>query len=370
VRFTQPQLVDLDADGVADVLAAQGINSPFAGRVVRVLRNADGTLRTTAEEIPSLGCEAVGGIVAGEFSGDGRVDVAVSSLFCGGVEWMAQTAAGAFVRRGLFTSDQTTGMASLRLVGSTRSAIAATTSSVLKLWRPAVSGEGFAAPEILTTGTNQLWGVSIVDFNGDGRLDIAAKGLIPLNPGFIIALQRADGGFDTRTEQVPTMGGDHVFADMNGDGRPDLVFADRWPSALISVRYQASDGSLGDPESVVMRLRPSSIKAVDFNGDGRMDLVVSHRENGVTQFSVVLQTAAGTLGAPFNPFEFGDPSLIPDAAEFVVADFTGDGRLDFLVGNLLVRQKADAVFPSMQTSRQRPRLRQDVQRAVEGALKR
>lgn len=375
---TGHQLVDLSGDGMPDLLATQSTFPLLDSRIIRVLRNADGTLTNTATEIPFLGCYLNGSPTVGEFSGDGRVDVAVPTSCGAGIEWIAQTAAGDFVPKGRFASDLTNSLAAIRLAGGSRSAVAAITADSIKLWRPVTSGEGFAAPEVLYTGASRLGGISVVDFNGDGRLDIVAQGLLPLNQGLIFALQRADGGFDIRVEQIPTMSGPYVLADFNGDGRPDLVYAESGSGTFVSIRQQASDGSFGNPERVATRLQPMTFRALDFNGDGRMDLVVSHFQavspgsttGNSTGFSVVLQTSAGTLGASFNPFEFDDPTVIPFGSGFSVADFTGDGRLDFLVGNLLIRQKAGAVFPSMGNTRERPVRRQGLLRALDNPINR
>ena len=90
-----------------------------------------------------------------------------------------------------------------------------------------------------------------------------------------------------------------LWADVNGDGRPDLLVAEP-ESGQLSVYLQQSDGSLAAPTTYPTLAGVSQIAAADWNGDGHPTIfLLSQTENaiGMTQFD-----KSGAL-----PF----PTLIP-----------------------------------------------------------
>ncbi|HEY1716885.1 MAG TPA: VCBS repeat-containing protein [Verrucomicrobiae bacterium] len=77
-----------------------------------------------------------------------------------------------------------------------------------------------------------------------------------------------------------------LWADVNGDGRPDLLVAEP-ESGQLSVYLQQPDGSLAPPKTFPTLAGVSQIAAADWNGDGQPDIfLLSGDENavGVTQF--------------------------------------------------------------------------------------
>ena len=77
-----------------------------------------------------------------------------------------------------------------------------------------------------------------------------------------------------------------LWADVNGDGRPDLLVAQP-ESGEISVYLQQPDGSLAPPETFPTLAGVSQLAAADWNGDGHPEIfMLSESENavGVTEF--------------------------------------------------------------------------------------
>jgi hypothetical protein len=77
-----------------------------------------------------------------------------------------------------------------------------------------------------------------------------------------------------------------LWADVNGDGRPDLLVAEP-ESGQLSVYLQQPDGSLASPKKFPSFAGVSQIAATDWNGDGHPNIfLLSRDENavGVTQF--------------------------------------------------------------------------------------
>jgi len=99
-----------------------------------------------------------------------------------------------------------------------------------------------------------------------------------------------------------------LWADVNGDGRPDLLVAEP-ESGQLSVSLQQPDGTLAPPKTFPTLAGVSQLAAADWNGDGRPEIFLlsqTERAVGVTAFD-----ANGRL-----PF----PTLIPlDGKPLVMA---------------------------------------------------
>jgi hypothetical protein len=77
-----------------------------------------------------------------------------------------------------------------------------------------------------------------------------------------------------------------LWADVNGDGRPDLLVAEP-ASGQLSVYFQQPDGSLAPPKTFPTLAGVSQLAAADWNGDGHPNIfLLSRDENavGVAQF--------------------------------------------------------------------------------------
>jgi hypothetical protein len=120
-----------------------------------------------------------------------------------------------------------------------------------------------------------------------------------------------------------------VFADVNSDGRPDLVVANYGrrddPGNTVSVLLGNGDGSFQPQQTFTVGQGPRAVAVADVNGDSRPDLIVSnYLDNSV---SVLLGNGAGSFQAAQNvPVGQGPRSV-------AVADVNGDGKPDLVVAN-------------------------------------
>jgi hypothetical protein len=190
-----------------------------------------------------------------------------------------------------------------------------------------LAAETFKNPPLVITGSTPAT-LSQGDFNGDGIPDLAYID----GSGLHILLANGDGTFQRgQTITLPSgMGGAITVADVNGDGKPDLLFGGLNPQAQIGVLLGNGNGTFG---SVIVTTLPLNLPlyasigfrfgVADFNGDGAADVIASDSQN--TQIYVLLgnNTGSFTLGSVIYNGSY--------PADVWTGDFNGDGHEDFLV---------------------------------------
>jgi hypothetical protein len=130
--------------------------------------------------------------------------------------------------------------------------------------------------------------VKFADINGDGAPDIFLGGRVvpgkyPLSPGSRILINDGKGNFrDATAEICPAllqlgMVTDALWIDLNGDHQMDLIVVGEWMPIKVFINNR---GKLEDKSSDFIKF-PSSgwwncIIAEDFDGDGDLDLVIGN----------------------------------------------------------------------------------------------
>jgi len=191
---------------------------------------------------------------------------------------------------------------------------------------PSAGVLSFDAPSVYLGGGS---GVVVADFNGDGKLDLAATG-----PALEVFLGKGDGSFQTTPVFSFSFNGSASLAvgDFNGDGKPDLVVTTRYAAYIF---LGNGDGTFQNPRKVFVGGTPYSIAVADFNGDGKQDLAVGNHEQGTV--SILAGNGDGTFG-PAVIFPAG-----PGPNSVAVGDFNHDGKLDLAVANTGLDSKQGAI---------------------------
>jgi RHS repeat-associated protein len=186
---------------------------------------------------------------------------------------------------------------------------------------------------------------SVMDFDGDGRADLAVASAEPTATGVSTkwyALR--SGGFGTlalATRIEPYVGTSYLplAGDWNGDGCSDL---------LASLRVLVSNCAGGFSEIAIV---PASVDAervaVDWDGDGRTDLL--HLDSMARRWTVQRSTGTGVEAPQALTFDVGNKS------NWFVGDFDGDGLADLGLrdlsdGNRLKAFRHAGMTPDLATS--------------------
>jgi hypothetical protein len=318
---------DFNGDGKPDLLVANNAFDTFSV----LLGVGDGSFGPPISFAAGGAPEAV---AVGDFNGDGLLDMAGVNSVSGTVSVLLGSGDGRFLAARSYPTNGASFFTAAADFNNDGKLDVVTPGSLLL-----GNGDGtFQPPQDLASGS-EPFSVAIGDFNGDGNLDLA----ITNNDGssnVSILLGNGDGTF--RPAMIFDVGAPArsvAVGDFNGDGRLDLAVTNvgclQCPPSTVAVLLGNGDGTFQAAKTFSVGSDPESLATADLNGDGKLDLVIADGANGA---SVLLGNGDGT----FQPVQFFPAGSFP--ASVTVRDFNGDGKPDLVVVNSASGGPQGAVF--------------------------
>jgi hypothetical protein len=293
---------DVDGDGKLDIVVANREGTISVFRNISAIGNLG--VSSFAPRVDfAVPSEDLRGLAVGDVDGDGKLDVALCSgegfilvlrntgtlgsvNYAGAVSFPGE--AGELVSLVLGDID-CDGKLDLLVANNA-------TADIFLLRNISVAGSAsFESPVIFAVGTNP-YGVGLADLDGDGRPELLAinsgSGTLSVfrnssSPGSLV---RAN--FPQRSFNFMAAPGAMTIAvgDVNGDGKPDVAFANGGVGAA-SVLLNTSTSLVVNATTLAPKVNfatdgPSrSVLLADMDGDGKVDLVVS--QSGTSLFSLL-----------------------------------------------------------------------------------
>lgn len=180
---------------------------------------------------------------------------------------------------------------------------------------------GLSGRLIFETTTFRLSNATIQDLDGDGKSDLVFSGdmysaspevLRNLSSPSALAFERNNVTLAHRIDAV---------ADMNGDGKPDLIGVDSGENAY-TIHVLQNTSTLGEPSFATKADYPTTTKVTkvltgDLDGDGRTDIIVSSKE-------ILRNTSTG------GTFSFEKVIFETEINATAVGDLNGDGKPELI----------------------------------------
>lgn len=328
--FYMAVVADFNHDGRPDIAVLDYPLSSSSGFFL-LLNNGNGTFQQTATTVaqnePLL-------ILAGDFNGDGNLDVAAIGS---SIEVFPGNGAGGFGTGRLTPLSQLPASAvAADFNGDHKLDLAFGTDSLstnsIFLYTGNGDGTFTSGTSILVPGP--VVGLAAADLNGDGKIDLLSTiaGISTAAGSLDVLIGNGDGTFMSPVAYpTPRSYSTVILADINHDGKIDAIVASGGSGQFggaVSVLFGNGDGTFQPAINSEMGIAVVSVVAGDYNGDGQTDLAFTQAGSIGGTTEVAFGTGGGHFEQPEVYFARNGP------AQVFAGDFLGTGAADILsVGN-------------------------------------
>ncbi|RCH55293.1 hypothetical protein DJ568_08910 [Mucilaginibacter hurinus] len=285
------------------------------------------------------------GVVFSDVNSDGKPDILVSSgaensiyIYQNNITGKGAFKSGSFgppVKVNTGTAPASMALADFDGNGVTDMVVANYNNSSISVYTRATEGSLFSGRVDYTVGKNPS-SVVVTDLNSDGKPDIVVSNSGSSSLTVLRNIvSKGKLSFVTATVQTGTNPSSVAVADINADGKPDILSANFAGNSVSVIQNRTAAASqvlsFAGKIDLPAGKNPQSIAVGDVNGDGKPDIVTANKGSG--NVSVITNKHASgniTSGAFNTKRDFatsGSPIFV------TLNDFSGDGKVDVLVAN-------------------------------------
>jgi hypothetical protein len=331
---------DFDRDGRLDLATAYG--NP--GTLTVHKGSGTGTFSTQLDQQPS-GQGSYSALDAADLDGVNGPDIVVGNQNGQNLTIFLNDGDGTFTQAGSAIATGG-GVSSVKIVDMTGDGKldVVTTITGFNNWVRVFDGNGtggFTAGQTITVGQTPN-STAIADFDLDGRLDIA----VAMQNAQQMSLLLTAGGVNYSvvnhaSGRIPE---GITAGDFDGDLDADIAVINNDDDEVV-VWLNDGAGDFGDVSArYTVQDEPQDITSADMNLDGKLDLVVANQYSN--SISYLAGAGDGTFAAPQHVSPIGGNNPM----KLLVGDYTGDGRPDLFVGqnNFQFSTLANTTVPNTQ----------------------
>jgi FG-GAP-like repeat/Collagen triple helix repeat (20 copies)/FG-GAP repeat len=312
--FSRIAAGDVNGDGLPDVVV-------LAGGQVRVFLGNHAGGFDEAAPAPTLCCD---NLTVVDMDRDGVADVVLSSFGGGPFQILRSLGDGTFAAGPVvnLNAHSSTVIAIGDVVGTPAFDVVMVDQSA----RQVIVVPAGAGNPIRIGLAGEPISVAVGDVDGDGRADIVTVVRPASGFPFLVTLHSDGLGGFTQHQSLDLLGGSAqslLLTDLSGDGRPDLIMLSGQVAILLNDGGLFVDSDLRVQSSTVF----IDMAASDLNGDGKLDLLLSDNTNLTSSFLwSVPGNGNGSFGAP-RALAIAGPGAILDANHDGLPDIvTCDGQ--------------------------------------------
>jgi FG-GAP-like repeat/EGF-like domain/TGF-beta propeptide len=286
---------DLNGDGWDDAITVNGqtnLGSVNGSISVYLNQGASAPGQLSGPTTFTTGTPGSIHLCAGDFNGDGFIDIATTSVTANKVSVLFGDGAGGFDAPQLIAIVATGGAQSsigtADFNGDGQLDLAVTSPSSARLSILLNQGNGaFSAPVAYSNSKNgQTAGLAFGDFDGDGKLDIASNGAA----GAFVFFFKGNGNGTFATGQASTASSSAVAnsalgivaGDFSGDGKLDAYVLRSTAAGGILPMTGNGSGAFTAGTLIPTGSSPAvnAITTADLDSNGHLDVVVTNRSSG------------------------------------------------------------------------------------------
>jgi hypothetical protein len=310
---------DMNGDGVPDVIATTATS-----RAAVFTSNSDGSLNAPQQFNTGSGPS---GLAVADVNGDGSLDIVTPNLAASDVSVLLNDPPPALVALNRTTpSSPSTQSTTLVFTAEFSEPVTGVTAGNFALTTTGTVG-GATLSVLPASGPAKSYTVTVTSITGSGTVSLNFDRNASTIANADGATLKPFAGFSPQAFVGPFASGLAV-GDMNGDGIPDSIIADRG-DGKVTVLLGSRNGSLGSEHDVNLggSSTPVAVAVGDLNGDGKLDVVAAEEIPG--KVAVMLGNGDGTLGSPVEL----DCGINATPEDVTIADMNRDGRPDIVVAN-------------------------------------